>query len=362
MKNNIHSKQIATIITFFFIFMLFNSSSVLSDESTTLFSDKFNDNILDNTKWIKDVQGIQSSYEEINQEAKFTIYGEHAYLISQVIMIQNWEQIIVSGTWKSPGVTTAEMNCYLYDNDTNQRIGVAYDNWFDQIRYWYSNNNSEEKTRLSPQNYASFRLIYNKTSMQYWENNELLHENKSTALTSTTQFQLKIGGWDASSIPNQIIYFDDIIITAIFEENASKQDQQQPENITENNTSFLNSNQTFIHNQIGSRSIIGKILGKQYAIPIATMMSIMVLFLSNILFEFISDYSSEKIINYQKDKKKEKKITKKTSTTDHKFLSQKESSAVIVSALILSFVLSWTWAPRLSMFLEVFVVTLILVY
>ncbi|MFO8078534.1 MAG: hypothetical protein R6U21_07840 [Thermoplasmatota archaeon] len=64
------------------------------------------------------------------------------------------------------------------------------------------------------------------TQLQYWENDELLHENESTAFAETTHFQLKIGGWDASSVPDQIMYFDDIILTAV--SNASQETNISP--------------------------------------------------------------------------------------------------------------------------------------
>ncbi len=317
----------------------------------TVLTDDFNDNNLDSTIWIEDVTGSQSSYQELNQEATFTIYGEHAYLVSKPIEIVNWDQITISGTWKSPSVTTAEMNCYLIDNETNERIGVAYDNWYDLIRYWHANENNVEISRTSPQTYTSFQILLNHTHLQYWENDELIHENKSTALSETTQFQLKIGGWDTSSMPDQIIYFDDITLSAA--PNVSKK-----ANNGKQSTSFLESNQTFIDNQIGSRSILGSTLGKEYAIPIATTLSILLLFLLNILVEFISDYSSEKIIEYQK---KKKTTPSKTMKTPQRFLNKQEIKAVIITTLILSFVISWTWAPTLAMFLEVFLITLIIV-
>jgi hypothetical protein len=50
--------------------------------------------------------------------------------------------------------------------------------------------------------------------MEYWENGVKLREITTSALASTTNFKLKIGGWDASSISNQYVYFDDIQINA----------------------------------------------------------------------------------------------------------------------------------------------------
>ena len=117
----------------------------------------------------------------------------------------------------------------------------------------------------------------------------------------------------------------------------------------------------FLDNQIDSRSILGDHLDKNYTKIIATILSIILLFLLNFLIEFFSDYSSERTIEYRKDRKS-KFISKKPMVVPpSKFLSKKEISAIIISTLILSFVLTWTWAPDLSIFWETFIIFILVV-
>ena len=187
------------------------------------FFDNFNSNTLDTAKWSKDVTGAYNNVVISNQEANFIICRSgmgHTFLKSSILHITSWNTITVEGKWKfySPLFhATPEMTLYFYNADTNQLNGVAYDNWNSKIRYWSSNTSSVQYTRSSPKQYATFKLVIKKTSMEYWENGTKLVEIPTTALSTATHFQLKIGGWDASTISsNQCVYFDDIKIDATY--------------------------------------------------------------------------------------------------------------------------------------------------
>jgi chitodextrinase len=194
------------------------SDTVTALVTIEYFWDDFNDNVLDLTKWSMDITGSGNQYQEINEEGKFAVVRSgHTWLISQIVTIENWDTITIEGKWKfsSPlSRPTPEMTLYLYDADTNQLNGIAYDNWNSIIRYWYTNVNYLQDTRTSPKTYVTFKVVVTKTSMEYWENGVKLREITTSALASTTNFKLKIGGWDASSISNQYVYFDDIQINA----------------------------------------------------------------------------------------------------------------------------------------------------
>ncbi len=126
---------------------------------------------------------------------------------------------------------------------------------------------------------------------------------------------------------------------------------------------FITYNATFLDNKIYNRSILGITLEPQFVIPFATILSIILLFLFNFLVEFLSDYSSEKAIEYRKDRKdkKAKAKLKKAKIQPHRFLSKGELIAVTVTTLILSFVLTLTWAPDLTYFIEAFIIISIIV-
>jgi len=130
--------------------------------------------------------------------------------------------------------------------------------------------------------------------------------------------------------------------------------------IIENNEPF---DELFLDNKIDSRSILGDYPTRDFAKIIATILSIILLFLLNYLIEFFSDYFSEKTIDYRRDWKSRLAPTKAfiAAPVASAFLSFKEIFAIIASTLILSFVLTWTWVPDLSMFLETFVVFILII-
>jgi parallel beta-helix repeat protein len=122
---------------------------------------------------------------------------------------------------------------------------------------------------------------------------------------------------------------------------------------------IVNNNDSFIDNQLHTRSIFGGLVKKDYVIPLATAVSISLLFLLNLLVEFFSDYASEHVIDYQKEKKTKKKTNKK-KVKSSMFLSNREIFAVFVSSIVLALVLTWTWVPDLSVFWEAFFIILVI--
>jgi hypothetical protein len=128
--------------------------------------------------------------------------------------------------------------------------------------------------------------------------------------------------------------------------------------IIENNEPF---DEPFLENKIDARSLLGDNPDKNYAKIIATILSIILLFLLNYLIEFLSDYFSEKTIEHRKGWKGRFALKTAAIAAPSMFLSIKEIIAIISSTFILSFVLTWTWVPDFSMFLETFIVFLLIV-
>jgi len=143
--------------------------------------------------------------------------------------------------------------------------------------------------------------------------------------------------------------------------------QDEENNDQDGNTSpngfvrLIGNNESFLENKIDSRSILGDYFNKQNTIIIATILSILLLFLLNFLIELFSDYSSEKTIEYRKNKKGKVKSKEAKVAPPSRFLSIKEIIAIVVTTFILSFVLTWTWTPNFSIFLETFIIFLIII-
>lgn len=189
--------------------------------SNLLFQDDFDDNTLDSSKWTMDLVG-DSTYQETNQEATFSILGQgssssyHIYLVSGNIHAEDWDTLTVEGKWAfSSSATTPEMLFRLIDSDTSNYVGVGYATWGSRIIYSPSSSSHPEEIRPIPRAYVPFKLVITKTSVQYWESEVLVNEFSTAALASGSNFKLKIGGWDYSRISGQYAYFDDIRVSAL---------------------------------------------------------------------------------------------------------------------------------------------------
>ena len=184
------------------------------------FQDDFDDNTLDTTKWTEDIESNSSdfsnAYDEINQEARFSIFcNGHAYLLSKVITIADWNTITVQGKWKfSVTPVTPEMACYIYDADTDEVYGMIHKSYFGTIKYYYSKTDYLEESMAIPEAYVPFKIVITKTNVEFWEDGSKIKEFSTTALASTTHFKLKIGSMEGTGWENRYSYFDDIQITA----------------------------------------------------------------------------------------------------------------------------------------------------
>jgi len=183
----------------------------------TIFSDNFDDNILDTSNWTTDVVGSGNSYQETNHEAKFTVYGHsgwdygHAILLSKTLNVPSWTKITISTKFRlnSPS-NTAELQFLLFSaTDPTKAWGVTYHSYGSYIWYHYDNTYIQE-SRSSPTSYVTFKVIlFNNGTVQYWENGVKLKEVTSSYVAGTNSFKLRIGGWDYSAFSSNI-YFDNI--------------------------------------------------------------------------------------------------------------------------------------------------------
>jgi parallel beta-helix repeat protein len=117
----------------------------------------------------------------------------------------------------------------------------------------------------------------------------------------------------------------------------------------------------FLDNKIDSRSILGIPLDKYWAKILGTILSIILLFLLNFLVEFFSDYSSERAIERRQNKKSKVESKKAKTDTPTTFLNMNEILAIIVSTIILSIVLTWSWAPDFVGFWETLIVFIFII-
>ncbi|MBP1910980.1 hypothetical protein [Thermococcus stetteri] len=141
-------KKIVTLLVYLLLTSYLNVGFLgfapVSAGGNVVFSDDFNDNSLDTTKWTEDVVGYGNSYTEANGEAQFVTYSHqgwnssHAVLRSKAIHLDSWSSITLSGRWKFTDPGTAEMLVRIEDLNSNNFVGVHYISWpSEQISYRY---------------------------------------------------------------------------------------------------------------------------------------------------------------------------------------------------------------------------------
>ncbi|MFH1013557.1 MAG: right-handed parallel beta-helix repeat-containing protein, partial [Thermoplasmatota archaeon] len=226
---NLYSLQAIFLTMVLLIFSIFQSFStiVCADDPITIFSDDFDDDLLNTSLWIEDVVGYNNLFEEVGQEAKFSSYGYgswdlgHVVLWSNDLTIENWVSISISGKWKFTNPYTAEMRCLLFDVETNDFVGATYATWDisspDEHLRLYNNSGSYEKytNQAVPTSYVDFSIVLTDQTVTYEENDVMIASLPSTILADTANFRLQIGGWDASSYA-QYLFFDDVRIDVLY--------------------------------------------------------------------------------------------------------------------------------------------------
>ena len=192
--------------------------SKVSAQENLVFSDDFNDNSLDESKWSPDVVGSGNSVNEANGEIQVVTYGHqgweygHALLRSREIDIENWSSIIVSGRWKFTDPYTADMLFRIYDIETGEYIGLKYVSWQgDKIAFLRPDGDPISYPREIPETYATFRIVIYHDHFEYWEGGELVDTIETAGMENTTRFQLLFGGYEYSARYSHM-YFDDISV------------------------------------------------------------------------------------------------------------------------------------------------------
>ena len=188
----------------------------------TVFSDDFNDNSLDATKWTTppDVVGVSNAFAEQNLRAEFQTWGprtteNHCYLNSLPITINGWDNIEITGKWTNNGYTSRTHIARVTDLDNPANtISIEYAAGVSQMFYYWKESSSDPVSAPIPSpSLVPFRLKITKTGFEYYENNNLVKSIPTSSMANSKNFQLQIGAWEYSSIISQT-YIDDIVVQA----------------------------------------------------------------------------------------------------------------------------------------------------
>ena len=118
-----------------------------------------------------------------------------------------------------------------------------------------------------------------------------------------------------------------------------------------------------LENQAAERSLLGLVMDRKYVPVVATLISMFLVYLwnmmGNVVVEFFSDFVSERV----KEKKVKKRGIKKQTghASLHRFLDRNELLAVVLTTVAFSFVLTWSWVEEFSGFLDLFLINLVIV-
>lgn len=115
-----------------------------------------------------------------------------------------------------------------------------------------------------------------------------------------------------------------------------------------------------INNNILKKSILKNFIDEKYIPIVASFISILLLYLWNIIFktgiEFGSDFISSKILQKITSKKKSKK--KAHNIKFLKFIEKSEIIAFILYTIIFSIVISYSWSNNFKSFLELIIISI----
>jgi hypothetical protein len=189
----------------------------------TVFSDNFNDNVLDTALWTADVAGTNCAFAEQNNRAEFQTYGGgsagwHAYLNSKPILIDGWDSIEITGTYANTGYTSRSHIATVTDLDRPvNTLSVELAAWGaggpslpQMYYYWNGGSSTSNAPGPSPNpRVVPFRLKITRTGFEYYENGALIKQVATPTLANTRRFQLQVGAWEFSPILSKT-YIDEI--------------------------------------------------------------------------------------------------------------------------------------------------------
>jgi hypothetical protein len=183
----------------------------------TVFSDNFDDNLLDTAAWTADVAGTNCAFAEQNGRAEFQTYGNgpagwHAYLNSGPLSIGGWDTIEITGKWTNTGYTSRTHIATVTDlNNPSNQVSIEYSAWGSQMFYYWNGGSASAGTPVPSPSLVPFRLKITKTGFEYYENGVLKKSIATTSMAGSSRFRLQIGAWEYSPIVSRTM-IDDIAV------------------------------------------------------------------------------------------------------------------------------------------------------
>lgn len=195
--------------------------------ASVIFSDDFNIDGLDTSKWTSDVDlgcsltvggGILQNYFTGANDPR----GSYAQSVN-ITLPANWTSIKITGQWAFPVEVTGEMTMSVENADAPENYDfVAYYVWngpgfrlqdSTQGFYYYG-------YRTIPVSLTDFEWTITQTGLQFKEHNSdntwtTLADYTTTTLAGMSHMFLKIGGWEYSYTSPQETNYDNIVVSVV---------------------------------------------------------------------------------------------------------------------------------------------------
>ncbi len=206
---------------------MFTSLPAFAD--TIVFSDDFDDGVLDLGKWSLDVIGQGNSISEAEGLACVITYGHqgldmgHAFIYNKnPIYISGWDSITIDGEWEFVDPGTAEMWFDFRSWDDTKNITIHYVSWPSvKLSIKINENTVYNNPRNAPLELVPFKLIVYKDHIEFYESDQLVLNYTTNAMESESFFKIVLGGWDWTSTFSHM-YFDNIIVSYSEETQSNK--------------------------------------------------------------------------------------------------------------------------------------------
>lgn len=210
---------------FLIVFAIVLAGHVGTCRATVIFSDDFNNNVLDASKWsaLTDAGcSLAVSGGALHNYFSGAAAPRGSYAKSvNVELPSNWSSVTITGQWAFPVQVYGEMVMSVKNADAPQ-------NW-DSVSYYVWNGpgfrandpiqGSSSTSRVIPTSLTNFEWTITQTGWQFKEYRSgtwtTLVDRTTTSLAGMSRMYLQIGGWEYSYTSQQRTDYDNIVISVI---------------------------------------------------------------------------------------------------------------------------------------------------
>ncbi len=337
------------------------SGSILTDHSI-----KGYDGTINNAEWIPGISGTALHFNGVDSYVEIPSSDDYKNL--QELTVSFWFKTDTSAVW-TPIINKGYTNEGITDVF---EINIDYG---EKVSFTLNFNHSGRKTYTTPQNSVSINTwhhfvgVFNGDYLFLYIDGILVAEHDVyNELLKTSDAPIFIGIEYES--PDQTFFEGAVDEVNIFSRPISSDEVLElfsaiePDSYLSYTSDSTTNSYEFKSNNAIEKSPLNGIVPREIVPVIATVISITALILwqliGGIIIDFLSDYTSEKLID---SKGTGKSYTKRLDNIIIPKIPLKTSElfTIFLTAIVFSFALSWTWGSTLSETLFLFVLNLFII-